>query len=111
MSLAVPPSAKSHHSPFVCPLALNSVTYGFVFRPGPQTFSGPVRRRLGPRSWGEGSVREQDVPSPVPDVKVGSPTAEGGQKRGKPAGWEGRPAGLMQTGVSRIDEAEGGEEL
>lgn len=85
-----------------------------------QTFSGPVRRRLAPRSWGaEASVREQDLPSQ--DSKVGSPTAAGGaagQKRGSKgllgstaAAWEGRPASLTHQGVSRIDEGDGGEEM
>jgi hypothetical protein len=84
-----------------------------------QTFSGPVRRRLGARSWGaEGSVREQDLPVGPVDSTAASPTAAGtGQKRSKgllgsaAAAWEGRPAGLAQSGVSRIDEGEGGEEL
>lgn len=84
-----------------------------------QTFSGPVRRRLGARSWGaEASVREQDLPSQ--DSKVGSPTAAAaGQKRGSKGGllgsgaaaWEGRPASLTHQGVSRIDEGDGGEEM
>lgn len=61
---------------------------------------------------------EQDLPAAPADSKQASPTAAGaGQKRGKgllgsaAAAWEGRPAGLAQPGVSRIDEGEGGEEL
>jgi hypothetical protein len=82
-----------------------------------QTFSGPVRRRLGPRSWGDGSVKEQELPSGPLAEKAASPTAAAVQKRGKgllgssAAKWEGRPAGMSQSGVSRIDEGEGGEEM
>lgn len=91
-----------------------------------QTFSGPVRRRFGTRSWGahteggEPSVREQDVPAgSLLDGRGGSPKAVGADaaaglmhKRSPAAGkWEARPAGAGQPGVTRIDEGEGGEEL
>lgn len=66
-------------------------------------------------------MREQDLPagSTLLDGKGGSPTAAGAEaaaglshKRGSAgAKWEGRPAGMGQPGVSRIDEGEGGEEL
>lgn len=100
-----------------------------------QTFSGPVRRRLGTRSWGvatadtsnDGSDREASAiataaakaPSvAAPTAAAATPAAAAatvaasaagvGAKRGKSAGRAAH--GLNQRSVSRIDEGKAGEE-
>jgi len=98
--------------------------------PGLQTFSGPVRRRFGARSWGGvqlghtdsttdlGSGEQAHSPAAVSSPTATDPASSLLHKRGKgllgsAAGkWEGRPAGPPGSpGVTRIDEGEGGEEL
>jgi hypothetical protein len=97
-----------------------------------QTFSGPVRRRFGTRSWGlgatetsndggSGSSSSKDAPASGPAVgqdpaaaagtlrpaaAAGADAAAGG-KRAKAAG---RGLTRTQHSVSRIDEGEAGEE-